>query len=286
MSNLRVAVIIPCFDDGATLLETLESLREEEPHELVIVDDGSTDAATLAVLQELRHSGVQVVTQPNQGLAGARMTGVGATTAPYVQPLDADDRLERGALTRLADALDSNPDAAAAWGDEAIFGSFEVVVTAADRVDPWTIWYLDEIPGTAMLRRSTLEATGGWRFGDTYEDWDLWMNVAEHGLDGVRVPGVFLHYRRNPERMSAGGLDRHGELLDELRRRHPRLRAELRRNWRASSEPLRMRLLFPLLDVLPGVSGRDKHRLRRFVTHPRRMLAQRRVRRAAEQAAP
>ena len=286
MNDLRVAVIVPCFDDGATLLETLESLSGEEPHELVVVDDGSTHAATLAVLQELARSGTYVVTQENQGLAGARMTGVRATTAPYVQPLDADDRLERGALTRLADALDANPGAAAAWGDEAIFGSFEVVVTAADRVDPWTIWYLDEIPGTAMLRRSALEATGGWCFRDTYEDWDLWMTLAEHKLDGIRVPGVFLHYRRDPERMSAGGLTRHGELLEELRRRHPGLGAARRRNWLTSSAPLRMRLLFPLIEVLPGVSGRDKHRLRRFVAHPRRMLAQRRVRRAAARAAP
>jgi glycosyltransferase involved in cell wall biosynthesis len=39
----RVAVVVPCFNDGATLPETLESLAGEEPHELVVVDDGSTE---------------------------------------------------------------------------------------------------------------------------------------------------------------------------------------------------------------------------------------------------
>lgn len=281
----RVAVVVPCFNDGATLREAVDSLGAEEPHELVVVDDGSTDDATLALLGELERDGVRVVRQPNQGLARARMTGVAATSAPYVQPLDADDLLEPGALSRLADALDADPGAVAAWGDVAVFGSFDAVVASADRLDPWTIWYLDEIPGTSMLRRSALEASGGWTFGDALEDWDLWMRIAESGGRGVRVPGVVLHVRRGVERMNGLALARHGDLLDELRLRHPRLRESLRRNRRTSDAPLRMRLLFPVVDALP-LSGWNKHRVRRLVAHPGRVLAHRRARIAGERAAP
>ena len=46
----RVAVVIPCYNDGRFLRETLESVREQEQCEIVVVDDGSTDAPTLAVL--------------------------------------------------------------------------------------------------------------------------------------------------------------------------------------------------------------------------------------------
>ena len=53
----RVAVVIPCFNDGATLLATVRSLEGEEPHQVVVVDDGSTDAATLALLAELERGG-------------------------------------------------------------------------------------------------------------------------------------------------------------------------------------------------------------------------------------
>lgn len=274
----RIAVVIPCFDDGATLPEALASI--DEPCETVVVDDGSTDPGTLALLDELRADGVHVVRQENRGLAAARMAGAAASSAPYVQPLDADDVLTSGALTALADALDANPGAAAAWGDVQFFGEFELVAPSADRLDPWTIWYLDELPGTSMVRRTVLEQTGGWRLADAYEDWDFWMTVAEHGLDGVRVPGVAFSYRRDPERMSAGGLARHGELLAKLRARHPRLRRELRRNWIRSGAPLRMRLLYPLIELAP-LSGQDKHRARRLVAHPRRMLEHRRIRRGA-----
>jgi hypothetical protein len=131
-----------------------------------------------------------------------------------------------------------------------------------------------------MVRRTALEQTGGWRLDDAYEDWDFWMTVAEHGLEGVRVPSVVFRYRRDPERMSAGGLARHGELLALLRGRHPELRRRLRRNWLRSSAPVRMRVVFPLIELTP-LSGQDRHRLRRLVAHPGRMLAHRRIRRAA-----
>jgi glycosyltransferase involved in cell wall biosynthesis len=271
----RIAIVIPCFNDGATLREALDSI--DDPCEAVVVDDGSTDPTTLALLDELRAEGVRVVRQENRGLAAARMAGVRATSAPYIQPLDADDILAPGALAALADALDAHPGAAAAWGDVEFFGEFELVARSANRLDPWTIWYLDELPGTSMVRRDMIEATGGWQFEKAYEDWDFWMSLAEHGRDGLRVPAVVFRYRRDPERMSAGGLTRHGELLAELRARHPDLRRRLRHNWRHSRAPLRMRLLFPLIEFLP-LSGRDRHRLRRLVAHPYRMLAHRRIR--------
>jgi glycosyltransferase involved in cell wall biosynthesis len=276
----RVAVVIPCFNDGATLEEAVRSVEQQETCELAIVDDGSTEQPTLQLLDRLRSAGVHVIRQENRGLAAARMAGVAATTAPYVQPLDADDLLVPGALTVLADALDADPRAAAAWGDVAFFGEFELVARTADRLDPWTIWYLDELPGTSMVRRTVLAQTGGWRFENAYEDWDFWMTVAEQGLDGVRVPSVIFRYRRDPERMSAGGLARHGELLAELRARHPLLRAARRRNRRRSSAPLRMRLLFPLVELAP-LSGWNRHRLRRLIAHPRRVFAHRRMRRAS-----
>src|ERR1043166_895150 len=104
----RVAVVVPCFDDGETLSTALASLAGQEEHELVVVDDGSTDPDTLTVLAELERNGVQVVRRPNGGLSAARMSGVEATSAPYVMPLDADDALAPGALRALADALDAD----------------------------------------------------------------------------------------------------------------------------------------------------------------------------------
>ena len=80
----RVAVVIPCYNDGRFLIETLESVWEQEPCEIVVVDDGSTDVRTLAVRAESREAGVRVVTQPNRGLSASWMTGVSHTSGRYV----------------------------------------------------------------------------------------------------------------------------------------------------------------------------------------------------------
>ena len=276
----RVAVVIPCYEDGATVAEAVDSLREQEPHELVVVDDGSTDPATLAELARLRDAGVRVVRRDNGGLSAARMTGVAATSAPYVLPLDADDLLPPRALSQLADALDDNREAAAAWGDVQTFGNVRIHVRGADTLDPWHLTYVNEIPVAAMVRRSSLVQAGGWQIKG-YEDWDLWMRFAELGFSGVHVEGVSLLHRRHGRRMNAECLDNHGEKLDELRGRHPSLWTQRHANWRRSSRPLRVRALSPLIAALPLVTAYDKHRLYRLVSRPHEVLHRRRARLAA-----
>src|SRR5215213_5096102 len=80
----RVAVVVPCFDDGETIRDAVASVRAQEPCELVIVHDGSTDRATLEVLGELAEAGHHVIHQRNRGTSAARRTGVWATGAPFV----------------------------------------------------------------------------------------------------------------------------------------------------------------------------------------------------------
>jgi glycosyltransferase involved in cell wall biosynthesis len=276
----RVAVVIPCHDDGETLAEALGSLGDQEPHELVVVDDGSTDQGTLAVLDRLRGEGVHVVRQDNAGLSAARMAGVAATKARFVMPLDADDALGPGTLAALADALDARPDAAVAWGDIEIFGELELRLRTARELDPWRITYVNDIPGTSMVRREALLAAGGWSMGSGYEDWDLWMALAENGGTGVYVPHALLRYRRRGGRMLGGMPARHAQTYRLLESRHPALFARRRSTWRASRAHWRAKLLLPVVHRLP-VSAFDRQRLTLFVNDPGQMLAMRRKRRGA-----
>jgi glycosyltransferase involved in cell wall biosynthesis len=263
----RVAVVVPCFNDGATLRETLASIQEPEPIELVVVDDGSTDSDTLAVLAELEAGGTRVVHQENRGLAAARMAGVAATSAPYVSALDADDLEAPGALTALADALDADPEAAVAWGDVQNFGDDRTFRRLGATLDPWLITYVNELPADAMVRREALLAAGGWELKSGYEDWDLWLALAERGARGIHVPVVTGWYRVRSNRMLAETEQRHDSMTTILRERHPRLFAERAANRKRSSAPLRCKLLFPLVDRLPA-SGYTKHRLFRLFNRP------------------
>ena len=267
MSRCRIAVVISCFNDGATLHETLDSIDEREPLELVVVDDGSDDPATLEVLAALESGGVRIVHQENAGLAAARMAGVAATTAPYVTALDADDLEAPGALAALADALDADPEAAVAWGDVQNFGDDRTYRRLGRTLDPWLITYVNELPADAMVRRETLLAAGGWELRGGYEDWDLWMALAERGVRGIHVPVLTGWYRVRSTRMLAATEERHGTMLTLLRERHSRLFAERSANRRRSPAPRRCKLLLPLIDRLP-LGDYTKQRLFRFVNRP------------------
>jgi glycosyltransferase involved in cell wall biosynthesis len=250
-TGARVCVVIPCFDDGELLPEALASLQEREPLEVVVIDDASTDPATLAVLHDVEAGGTRVVRHPdNRHLSAARMTGLSVTSAPYVYPLDADDQAIAGALGAMADRLDAVPRAAVIAGDYEEFGSHDLLRAVPDELDPFRIAYANEYPVTAMFRRTVLEQVGGWRTSlRGYEDWDLWMTLAERGLHMEHLGHGRPIYRRrlHGTRMLTGVKRRHVEAYRDLREAHPRLFAELREHRRRSPMPWRRKLLYPVV---------------------------------------
>ncbi len=252
LARATVAVVIPCFNDGATLREAVGSVRgEERVDELVVVDDGSDDPQTLEVFASLRADGVEVVHRPNGGLGAARMTGVHAASGEYVFCLDADDRLVAGALSQLARELDADDGLAVVWGDYRLFGDHGWRQATAPSLDPWQISYQNDIPASVLIRRSVLLDDGGWELRGGYEDWDMLMGLAERGRRGRRVPIVVYEYRQHGVRMLGESASRHGEIYALLRSRHPAL-FERRRSARADSDaPWGLKLALPAIYALP-----------------------------------
>lgn len=271
----RIAVIVPCYNDGTTVRETVESVKTTEPVELVIVDDGSSDPHTHQVLAELESEGERVVRhESNRGLVEARMTALAATSAPLVLPLDSDDCLVAGALVAMADLLDAHPEAVACCGDYEEFGdSPELVRTVPRELDPFRVAYTNEYPITSMYRRELLEAVNGWRFNGSkelasYEDWDLWMKIAGRGAQIVYLPDQLVYRRRlhagQRVRLLDLGKGQHRQIYAQLRAAHPNLFGRLREHRRKSTLSAPRKLLYPLI-----YGGRTRFR---FERHVKRLL--------------
>lgn len=251
----RVAVAIPCFNDGKTLEEAVASVRSGAPAiELVVVDDGSTDSQTLGALARLEVEGVDVIHQENRGPSAATMSGLQATSAPYFMRFDADDVLELGALTDLADALDRNARVAAAWGDIQTFGVTTFRIPGIPALDPWLLTYTNCIPGGGTLvRRDALAAAGGWQIRDGWEDWDLWMSLAERGYVGVYVPRTIFRYRRDGGGRHAASLEGAERHYAVLRRRHDALFSARSANRKTSRAPSALKASVAVVDALPAI---------------------------------
>jgi glycosyltransferase involved in cell wall biosynthesis len=251
-SAIRVAVIIPCYNDGQLAREAVRSTIGQEPSEVVVVDDASNEPATREALDGLRSEGVRVIRhEGNQGLSAARMTGLQATSAPFVFPLDSDDVLVPGALRALADRLSGDPQLAAAFGDYEEFGERSRIWRVPPTLDAFRIAYRNEYP-TSMFRRDALTRVGGWR--DVaglvgYEDWHLWMTLVEYGERGMHIGAgqVVLRHRVHGSRMLGDAERRHRELYGHLRRLHPRLFSAIAEHRARTDLPRTRRWLYPIL---------------------------------------
>jgi glycosyltransferase involved in cell wall biosynthesis len=104
-----VSVIIPVFNREAYLREALDSiLKQTRPaDEIIVVDDGSTDSS--AEVARSYGERVRTVSQANQGIGGARNTGIALAKGDLIALLDSDDLWMETKLERQCDALSRNP---------------------------------------------------------------------------------------------------------------------------------------------------------------------------------
>lgn len=103
-----ISVIVPVYNVERYIEECLDSVVRQSYQNLqiIIVDDGSTDASSKKVKSYLEDSRVYFIEQENKGLSGARNTGLAAAVGKYVLFVDSDDYLELKTIEELVVAME------------------------------------------------------------------------------------------------------------------------------------------------------------------------------------
>lgn len=108
-SYLPIAVIIPNYNSGAFLYESIASINDGnvKPQQIIIVDDFSADESYQIALKlaEKHHNILVKKTLTNVGAAGARKLAIDYVSSEYICWLDADDLLEKGSLELAYSAI-------------------------------------------------------------------------------------------------------------------------------------------------------------------------------------
>jgi GT2 family glycosyltransferase len=206
---MKVSVVIPVHNGETYLEQAVESVLAQTHRdlELLIVDDGSTDA-TASIIRHYAATDprVRCLTQQNRGVAAAGNRGLEEARFAWAARLDADDVFLPGKLERQIAFLARYPDAR-------IVGTLACFINHAGKPlglvgteGPFTPAEYDRlvrgnrpvyfVNSSTLMHRETVLAAGGYR--DAFapaEDVDLWIRMQERGHLMLKVPEPLLLYR-------------------------------------------------------------------------------------------
>lgn len=236
-----VSVIVPAYNAAWSIEPTLGSVCAQTypDFELLVVDDGSTDATAEIVADWARRDPrVRLLRKPNGGVASARNLGLREARGAYVAPLDSDDLW----LPRF---LESQVAALEAAGPEAVLSFAHTVCIDHDgrplrdgppeepKTDFRNLLLRNAVANgsAALYRRDRLLETGGYDEGlhasgaQGAEDWKMVLLLAARGRV-VHVPEKLVLYRISLDSMSYKLTVMRRSVLkviDDMRRHGPRL---------------------------------------------------------------
>lgn len=202
-----VTVIVPAYNEAASIADTIQSLLAQTalPAEIVIVDDCSTDGTGDAA----RVLGVTVVRPPkNTGSkAGAQTFALDRVRTPFTVAVDADTILAPDALERLLEAF-ADPTTAAACGtvlprkvttmwERGRYVEYLFAFTFFKEVQDQYGAPLISSGCLSMYRTNILRDVGGWSTRTLAEDMDLTWTLYERG-HGVRFVSNAVCYPLEP----------------------------------------------------------------------------------------
>jgi glycosyltransferase involved in cell wall biosynthesis len=234
-----VSVVVPCYNGGHFLPPLLQSLSQQtfRDFETIIVDDGSTEPDTRALLDTIDPS-VRIIRQDNKGLPAARNAGVAAARADLVMVIDCDDRIKPPFLTEAVSLLQSAPDdvALVLCHKELAGGASGNLERHFNRFD---LLFTNPIPSGVLLRKTSWWAVGGYdeTMRDGYEDWEFYLRLMRNGYRGLTIRKPWLVYHVSSDGMlfnrSSG---KHAAIWRTMRIKHaPAYRLiAMFRSWRAS----------------------------------------------------
>ena len=196
-----VSIIIPCYNQGNFLPETLDSvlLQTYSNWECIIINDGSTDITESVALRYCKKDDrFKYFYQENKGLSASRNKGINNSLGKYILPLDSDDLIGKEYVEKSVEILENNPNIEIVYCKAKLFGIKKGI---------WQLpeYSLNRLLGencifcSAFFRRETYVLVGGYKENMKYglEDWDFWLSIVEIKGENIvhKINEILFFYR-------------------------------------------------------------------------------------------
>lgn len=215
MPSPSVSILMPVRNEQQYLAAALRSIQRQtlDSWQLVVVDDGSTDATPDILTDFARQDRrIEVIRKPGGGLVAALNDGLAACIAPLVARMDGDDICHPRRLELQTAFLAANPDTGlVACGFHhfprtslkqgmAAYESWQNRLQSHDSILADLFVESPFVHPSIMTRREILAGAGAYRDMGWAEDYDLWLRLANTGIRFARLPQTLFFWRDHPER--------------------------------------------------------------------------------------
>lgn len=214
----RLSVVLPAYNAEDTLNTAVESIvgQTESDLQLIIVDDGSTDATPRLIRDwQRKDNRITALFEEHKGIAAALNRGLREAEAPYVARMDADDYSQPERLEKQADFLDIHDDIGVvsclvehwsdASGEQEGYAHYVKWINSLTESEEIAVNRFIESPlahPSVMFRRELIEQHGGYRQGAFPEDYELWLRWLSQGVRIRKIPEVLFRWRDREQRLS------------------------------------------------------------------------------------
>jgi glycosyltransferase involved in cell wall biosynthesis len=213
MPTPLVSILLPVYNGALTLDAALDSVAAQtvQDFEIVVVDDGSTDA-TPDVLSRRHDPRLRVLTTPHVGLLEALNLGLSACLGRYIARLDADDICRPQRLERQLSVMEQDPGVAVCGTQVEAFPTTDVAEGFQIYVDWQNGLLTDEqirreifiespiAHPSAMMRREELVQMGAYQERGWAEDYDLWLRYHAAGRRFAKIAEPLVRWREHGNR--------------------------------------------------------------------------------------
>jgi glycosyltransferase involved in cell wall biosynthesis len=222
-----VSVIIPCYNDGHYLDDSVGSVKKQTftDTEIIIVNDGSSDESTLQKLRSFNDPLITVLHKENGHLSSARNHGIRHAKGEIIVTLDADDKYEKTFVEKGVNVLRSDNSIGAVTCYLKSFGLKQYKWKPLGG-DLKNFLYRQESCASAMFRKECWERSGGYdeQMKSGYEDWEFWIRLTSSGWKVHVLKEYLLNYRVTEKSMLLTQSEpRREEIVNYIMEKHKEL---------------------------------------------------------------
>lgn len=208
--NLTSSIIIPYYNGGEFLLQTLDSISNQSllPNEVILVNDGSTDTISIDILSNLpnyKFKKITIFSKENGGISSALSYGAKKASGDIIFTVDSDDILDKNYIKEYLEVFINNENIDAVISGYKKF--FSNIGYSHERcfhkyfmpkgIKFPDLYYYNCGGGSNMaIRKKILSKVGYWdSFFNCYQDWGMWLKLSLHNKNLYVIKKYLYFYR-------------------------------------------------------------------------------------------